>query len=99
MCEQAANADELTPKFAFGQIVATPKALTAVANDDILNALSRHLQGDWGLLDTHDWNVNEQALKHGGRLFSSYRSSQNVTFWIITEADRSATTILLPEDY
>jgi len=79
--------------------VATPKALTAIANDDILNALFRHLEGDWGTLDAHDWNVNVQALKHGGRLFSQYHSSQNVKFWIITEADRSATTILLPEDY
>jgi hypothetical protein len=99
MCEQSAHAHDLTPKFALGRLVATPNALDAIPNDEIQSALSRHLRGDWGTLDAHDWNVNESALKNGGRLLSSYRSSQNVTFWIITEADRSATTILLPEDY
>jgi hypothetical protein len=99
MCEQPAHADELTPKFVFGRIVSTPNALDQIPNDEMLNALSRHLQGDWGSLDPEDLNANERALKHGGRLFSSYRSIQNVKFWIITEADRSATTILLPEDY
>ena len=87
------------PKFSLGQIVATPNALAAIPNDEVLNALSRHVRGDWGTLDAEDLNANERALRSGGRLFSSYHSSQNVKFWIITECDRSVTTVLLPEDY
>ena len=99
MNQPSARPDEPKAKFPFGQIVATPNALAHVPNDEILKALSRHLQGDWGTLDGEDKNANEQALKHGGRLFSAYESAQSIKFWIITEADRSVTTILLPEDY
>jgi hypothetical protein len=99
MNEQTAHVDEPCPKFPFGRIVATPNALNQIPNPEILNALSRHVRGDWGTLDKQDWNANEQALMHGGRLFSIYVSSQNIKFWIITENDRSATTVLLPEDY
>jgi hypothetical protein len=86
-------------KFPLGQIVATPHVLTAVHPDEMLKALSRHVRGDWGNLDAEDVQTNERGLKHGGRLFSEYHSSQNVKFWIITEWDRSVTTVLLPEDY
>jgi hypothetical protein len=86
-------------KFTLGQIVATPHALTAIHPEEILKALSRHVRGDWGTLDAEDLNANERALRFGGRLFSSYHSSQNVKFWIITECDRAVTTVLLPEDY
>jgi hypothetical protein len=79
--------------------VATPHVLTAVHSEEILKALSRHVQGDWGTLDAEDLQSNERALRFGGRLFSSYHSSQNVKFWIITECDRSVTTVLLPEDF
>jgi hypothetical protein len=99
MCQQSAHVDEPQPKFPFGQIVATPNALCRIHADEIQHALARHLQGDWGTLDPEDWNSNERALKDGGRLFSEYHSSQQIKFWIITEADRSATTVLLPEDY
>ena len=92
-------ADEVAPKFPFGQLVATPTALRTIPNDEIMNTLSRHLRGDWGTLDKEDWSANEEALKDGGRLFSAYLSSAHIKFWIITEADRSATTVLLPEDY
>jgi hypothetical protein len=87
------------PKFLLGQIVATPNALNKIPNDEILTALSRHERGDWGILDPEDLESNEQALLKGGRLFSRYFTSQNVKFWIITEWDRSVTTVLLPEDY
>ena len=90
---------EQTAKFALGQIVATPNALASIPNDEILSALSRHVCGDWGILDSEDWNANENALKNGGRLFSGYHSTQKVRFWIITEWDRSVTTVLLPMDY
>jgi hypothetical protein len=95
----SARIDEPKAKFSFGRIVATPNALAQIPNDEILLALSRHVQGDWGELDAEDRNANERALKGGGRLLSQYRSVQNVKFWIITEADRSVTTVLLPEDY
>lgn len=87
------------PKFPLGQIVATPSALNSIPNDEILAALARHVRGDWGTLDPEDWNSNERALKGEGRLFSAYLSVRNIKFWIITECDRSVTTILLPEDY
>jgi hypothetical protein len=99
MNQPSSRNDEPKAKFPFGHIVATPPALAHIPNDEILKALSRHLQGDWGTLDTEDWNTNERALKLGGRLFSAYHSIQAIKFWIITEADRSVTTILLPEDY
>lgn len=87
------------PKFCLGQIVATPGALRVIPNDEILAALARHANGDWGALEPHDLAVNESALANGGRLFSAYDSLAGVRFWIITEWDRSATTVLLPEDY
>jgi hypothetical protein len=88
-----------TPKFSLGQLVATPNALNHVPNDEILVAMSRHVRGDWGTLDAEDLQSNERALAHGGRLFSAYLSNAGVKFWVITEADRSVTTVLLPEDY
>ena len=99
MNQTTAGCNELQPKFILGEIVATPNALNNIPNDEILNALSRHAQGDWGTLDAEDLQSNERALRFGGRLFSAYLSTQNVKFWIITECDRSVTTVLLPEDY
>lgn len=86
-------------KFPLGRIVATPNALASIPNDEILNALFRHVRGDWGTLDAEDWETNENSLQHGGRLFSQFHSNAGVKFWIITEWDRSVTTVLLPEDY
>ena len=93
------DVSKVAPKFSLGQTVATPNALAKIPNDEILNALSRHVRGDWGTLDVADLQSNERALQFGGRLFSAYLTSQNVKFWIITECDRSVTTVLLPEDY
>lgn len=86
-------------KFPLGRLVATPNALEHIPNPEILAALQRHLTGDWGDVDEHDRQENELSLKEGYRLLSVYRSARGVKFWIITEADRSATTVLLPEDY
>jgi hypothetical protein len=61
-------------------------------------ALRRHVRGDWGEVDNHDWAANEAALAHGSRLLSVYRSSKGIKFYVITEHDRSVTTLLLPED-
>lgn len=89
------------PLFPAGQIVATPGALALLdeTNRAPLEFLSRHLRGDWGDLSHEDKTGNELSLKHGYRLMSSYPISQTDKLWIITEADRSATTLLLPEEY
>jgi hypothetical protein len=65
----------------------------------MLGALRRHASCDWGELCAEDKASNDQALQYGGRLMSAYRTPTGVKFWIITEADRSATTTLLPEEY
>ena len=90
---------QTSPKFLFGRTLATPNVLNQIPNDEILNALSRHVRGDWGTLDVEDWSANERALAEGNRLLSAYDSKQGIRFWIITEWDRSVTTVLLPEDY
>lgn len=87
------------PLFSLGQIVATPDALSCIPNADIQRALWRHVHGDWGDICTEDSNANKDSLKHGGRIISVYHASDSTTFWIITEADRSATTVLLPSEY
>ena len=65
----------------------------------IRSALRRHATGDWGELNTEDRLANENALLRGHRLFSAYHSAAGVKFYVITEWDRSVTTVLLPEDY
>ena len=86
-------------KFPFGRIVITPNAMNSLTYDDMVAGMMRHLTGDWGDVDKHDRRENDKALKNGSRLLSVYHASNRVRFWIITEADRSATTVLLPEDY
>jgi hypothetical protein len=86
-------------KFRLGRIVATPNALSRLTEEDILRAIQRHQAGDWGDLDGHDQQENEFSLKEGFRLFSVYHAKNGTRFYVITEADRSVTTILLPEDY
>jgi hypothetical protein len=85
--------------FPLGQIVATPNALSQLAGEDIRTALRRHAAGDWGDCNAADWHENELSLREGFRLLSVYHSVAGAKFWVITEADRSATTVLMPEDY
>jgi hypothetical protein len=87
--------------FPLGRIVATPGALAALerANQSAALFLTRHAGGDWGELDRADIAENEFSLAHGFRLLSSYRTGIGEKLWIITEADRSATTVLLPDEY
>lgn len=66
---------------------------------DLLALIARHASGDWGDLDEHDHAENDMALKDGGRLFSAYTTGNGLKVWVITEADRSCTTALLPDDY
>ena len=83
-----------------GRIGATPGALQVLteAGEDLRLLLARHASGDWGHLDEDDRRENERSLKHGWRILSSYPVG-DLTIWIITEADRSVTNILLPEEY
>ncbi len=87
------------PKFPLGRIVATACAIQELPPEDIRRALYRHVSGDWGSLDESDREQNEIALKDKGRLFSVYHTEDGVRFYVITEHDRSVTTVLLPEDY
>lgn len=86
-------------RFRIGRIVVTPGVLSKVANEEILAALGRHHAGDWGDLDDTDKRANERAPKEGTRLLSAYRAQNGTKFRIITEADRSVTTIFLPHEY
>ncbi len=88
------------PCFNLGQVVATPGAIDALAEVNCLpiTLLNRHQCGDWGDLDEEDKASNNQALGDWDRIFSAY-IIQGVKFWVITEEDRSATTILLPSEY
>ena len=88
-------------KFDPGRILATPGALDAIASsgDDPLDFLCRHLDGDWGELSPEDIAENELSLREGFRLLSAYSLRDGTRIWVITESDRSATTILLPDEY
>jgi hypothetical protein len=89
------------PAFELGQIVATPGALAAIkkAGQQPGEFLTRHINRDWGDLDEEDRKENECSLEHGFRLLSAYKTNAGDRLWIITEADRSVTTLLLPEEY
>lgn len=82
-----------------GQVVATANASHTLPQDEIIGALRRHATGDWGDVDEEDRESNNQAVLNGDRLLSVYHTADGTKFWIITEWDRSATTVLLPEDY
>lgn len=88
-------------KFPLGQIVGTPGALAAIedARQEPGFFLSKHASGDWGAMDKDDKQLNEEALTNGDRIHSAYQTLKGEKIWIITEADRSTTTILLPDDY
>ena len=88
------------PRFNLGQVVATPGAIEALDEVNCLpiTLLNRHQIGDWGDLCDEDKAANNEALGNWTRLFSAY-IVRDVKFWVITEADRSVTTILLPSEY
>jgi hypothetical protein len=90
-----------TARFPLGQIVATPAGLIALAEagQTPQEFISRHEMGDWGDLDEEDRRENERSLEDGCRLLSAYHLRDGTKIWIITEADRSATTLLLPSEY
>ena len=92
-------------KFNLGQMVMTRGVNDKIAEDTkfskfVLDSLRRHASGDWGDMDKEDLAANEDALKHGDRLFSAYNPKDSLPkIWIISEADRSATTVLFPDEY
>lgn len=87
------------PPLEIGRLVATPNVLSHVPHEEMLTALKRHVCHDWGEVDPEDRKANNEACRHGFRVLSAYRTVGGVRFWIITEADRSSTCVLLPEDY
>jgi hypothetical protein len=95
------TACNLQPKFSLGQIVATPGALEALqqAGQSPADFLTHHVRGDWGEVCDDDKRANDEALVNGARILSAYRTLRNVRIWVITEADRSSTCTLLPEEY
>jgi hypothetical protein len=87
------------PIFTLGLLYITPNAARSVPADEVFKALARHAAADWGTLDQHDWGENDKAIGNGGRVFSAYQARRGIRFYVITESDRSTTTVLLPEDY
>lgn len=101
------NEQSSKQKFKLGALVITPGANDALekAQQSPFEFLARHIQGDWGILDDHDKQQNEFAIAHEGdpkkqnRVFSAYKTKLGEKLWVITEADRSSTCILLPDEY
>ena len=91
----------MKPLFTLGHVIATPGALAALekVGQQPVEFLARHLSGDWGEVGAHNIKENELLLQHGFRLLSAYHTSAGDKLWVITEADRSSTCILLPEEY
>jgi hypothetical protein len=89
------------PKFPLGQVVSTPGALKALneTGQSPMTFLDRHVSGDWGDLDAEDRQENELSLIEGCRILSAYHLADGTKIWIITEADRSSTCVLLPDEY
>ncbi len=92
---------DVVPRFAMGRLLITPGAVDVLQEAEELPStfLRRHVSGDWGNLSQDDRKMNDEALFNCSRIFSSYETSRKEVIWIITEADRSVTTILLPNEY
>lgn len=86
-------------RFPIGSFYMTPGAIEATEPSEVTSLLQRHAACDWGDCCEEDWASNCNALHEGGRLFSVYYSSKGEKLWLITEADRSASTLLLPSEY
>ncbi len=93
--------NEPAPRFSLGQVVATPGALESLQESEQspLELITRHVTGDWGELGKEDKQENERSVEKGYRILSAYRLKSGEKVWVITEADRSVTTILLPSEY
>ncbi len=89
----------IAPRFPLGQLVITSHADRVLVAEDYHRCLQRHVTGDWGEVCDEDREENELSVNEGFRILSAYKDRLGTKFWIITEADRSLTTVLLPEDY
>jgi len=91
----------MSAKFSLGSLVATPGALNVIADSGQSPAdfIDRHARGDWGDVDKEDWKANDDAVKHGDRILSVYTTLKGERLYVITEADRSSTCILRPDEY
>ena len=89
----------LSLSFPLGQTVITRNAHSQLHPEDVFLSLRRHAARDWGDVCAADKTENDLSLKEGFRLLSSYKDRNGTKFWVITEGDRSVTTVLLPEDY
>ena len=91
----------MNTQFSLGQVLATPGAIQALNENgqDAMEFLNRHQRGDWGCLSDEDKRENDFSVEKELRIFSAYKLTDDTKIWLITEADRSATTILLPEEY
>ncbi len=88
-----------TTRFELGLLVMTSGIKAALTSGEIACAVARHVQGDWGVVGPEDWQENENALAEGWRIFSVYETANGLRHYVITEADRSSTCVLLPEEY
>jgi len=88
-------------RFKLGQVVATPGALAALeaSGESLSDYVQRHVSGDWGIVKAEDRRENEVAIMLHMRIMSVYLLKSGVRIWIITEADRSSTCVMLPEEY
>jgi hypothetical protein len=86
----------IPPKFPLGRLLATPGVIALGIN--FAPYINRHVRGDWGDVDTEDWKRNNASLAEGTRIVSAYKTAAG-RIWIITEADRAVTTVLLPSEY
>ena len=82
-----------------GRLLMTPGVKESLEDSEVIEAIRRHASGDWGDVSEDDAKENEFSVSRKLRIFSVYHSSNGEKFWVITEADRSATTVLLPEEY
>ncbi len=101
MKERETREPQKPPLFPLGQVVATPGALEVLEHGEInpFSLITRHVTGDWGNMVEEDKQANQEALEQGNRIFSAYELENGQKIWVITEWDRSVTTILLPNEY
>jgi len=90
---------EQQTQFSLGSVCISPGAQEVLTHEDVMLALGRHCRGDWGEVCAADREENDLSVREGFRLLSAYQSKSGQKFWVITEADRSVTTVLLPAEY
>lgn len=96
---QSTKNDDGRATFPLGRLFSTPGVLELLGASEMQKMIRRHESGDWGDCDDEDWQSNENALQCGARIFSVYHAATGEKVWVITEADRASTTVLLPSEY